>query len=93
MHDFLGLAFLFQIALLLHIHTLFCFIFNIAIHNYGTCFSTEEVTTSPSNPYWNAPHPHLAHLPQLAHPLSSNSGGNTTNAGVGTGNNAAQVGM
>ena len=39
--------------------------------------STEEVTTSPSNAaYWSAPHPHLAHLPQLPHPLS----GHPTNA-------------
>lgn len=22
--------------------------------------------------YWSAPHPHLAHLPQLPHPLASN---------------------
>lgn len=36
--------------------------------------STEEVTTSPSNAaYWSAPHPHLAHLPQLAHPLSNST--------------------
>ncbi|XP_037911553.1 uncharacterized protein LOC119651815 isoform X3 [Hermetia illucens] len=35
--------------------------------------STEEVTTSPSNSYWSAPHPHLAHLPQLPHPLSGNT--------------------
>ncbi|XP_055917797.1 myb-like protein P isoform X2 [Eupeodes corollae] len=36
--------------------------------------STEEVTTSPSNAaYWSAPHPHLAHLPQIPHPLSGNT--------------------
>lgn len=36
--------------------------------------SSEEVTTSPvtTTEYWNAaPHPQLAHLPQLPHPLSS----------------------
>lgn len=37
--------------------------------------SSEEVTTSPvttTTEYWNAaPHPQLAHLPQLPHPLST----------------------
>lgn len=36
--------------------------------------SSEEVTTSPvtTTEYWNAaPHPQLAHLPQLPHPLSA----------------------
>lgn len=36
--------------------------------------SSEEVTTSPvtTTEYWNsAPHPQLAHLPQLPHPLNS----------------------
>lgn len=42
--------------------------------------STEEVTTSPANAaYWSAPHPHLAHLPQIPHPLSGNT---TTTATV-----------
>lgn len=52
--------------------------------------STEEVTTSPSNAaYWSAPHPHLAHLPQLPHPLS----GNTTNTvAVTTGGSTTIVG-
>ncbi|XP_055858656.1 uncharacterized protein LOC129921048 isoform X4 [Episyrphus balteatus] len=41
--------------------------------------STEEVTTSPSNAaYWSAPHPHLAHLPQIPHPLSGNTTTTTT---------------
>lgn len=37
-------------------------------------YSSEEVTTSDvTADYWNAaPHPQLAHLPQLPHPLSSN---------------------
>lgn len=36
-------------------------------------YSSEEVTTSPvTTEYWNAaPHPQLAHLPQLPHPLSN----------------------
>jgi len=36
--------------------------------------SSEEVTTTDvTTEYWNAaPHPQLAHLPQLPHPLSSN---------------------
>lgn len=35
--------------------------------------SSEEVTTSPvTTEYWNAaPHPQLAHLPQLPHPLNN----------------------
>lgn len=40
--------------------------------------SSEEVTTSPvtttttTTEYWNAaPHPQLAHLPQLPHPLNT----------------------
>lgn len=38
------------------------------------CKSSEEVTTSPvtTTEYWNAaPHPQLAHLPQLPHPLNN----------------------
>lgn len=35
------------------------------------CFySSEEVETSPVVEYISAPHPQLAHLPQLPHPLS-----------------------
>lgn len=33
-------------------------------------FSSEEVETSPVVEYISAPHPQLAHLPQLPHPLS-----------------------
>lgn len=33
-------------------------------------FSSEEVETSPVVEYVSAPHPQLAHLPQLPHPLS-----------------------
>lgn len=29
-----------------------------------------EEVSSPVSEYWSAPHPHLAHLPQLPHPLS-----------------------
>lgn len=54
---------------------------------WQSVISTEEVTTSPSNAYWSAPHPHLAHLPQLPHPLS----GNNSNTVVPIGLSRVQV--
>lgn len=35
--------------------------------------SSEEVASSPVAEYWSAPHPQLAHLPQLPHPLSGST--------------------
>ncbi|GAB0100775.1 uncharacterized protein DMENIID0001_168620 [Sergentomyia squamirostris] len=34
---------------------------------------TEEIETTPVSGYWSASHPHLAHLPQLPHPLTSST--------------------
>uniref|UniRef100_A0A0K8TKM5 Putative transcription factor meis1 n=1 Tax=Tabanus bromius TaxID=304241 RepID=A0A0K8TKM5_TABBR len=54
---------------------------------WQSVISTEEVTTSPADSYWSAPHPHLAHLPQLPHPLS----GNTSSTVVPIGLSRVQV--
>lgn len=35
--------------------------------------STEEIETTPVTGYWSSSHPHLAHLPQLPHPLTSST--------------------
>lgn len=48
--------------------------FCIGFFHSSFCDSSEEVTTSPvtTTEYWNAaPHPQLAHLPQLPHPLNN----------------------
>uniref|UniRef100_A0A1L8DIG9 Putative transcription factor meis1 n=1 Tax=Nyssomyia neivai TaxID=330878 RepID=A0A1L8DIG9_9DIPT len=34
---------------------------------------TEEIEASPVTGYWSSSHPHLAHLPQLPHPLTSST--------------------
>ncbi|XP_059613110.1 uncharacterized protein LOC132259480 isoform X2 [Phlebotomus argentipes] len=34
---------------------------------------TEEIETTPVTGYWSASHPHLAHLPQLPHPLTTST--------------------
>lgn len=37
---------------------------------------TTPITINPASEFWSAPHPHLAHLPQLPHPLIGGGGAN-----------------
>lgn len=39
-----------------------------------TTTTTTPITINPASEFWSAPHPHLAHLPQLPHPLIGSAG-------------------